>query len=49
MFEIREIEKDKISLLKTKTGYMSSEVALCQGIKYYLIAILNNAGYSNAH
>ena len=49
MFEIREIEKDKISLLKTKTGYMSSEVALCYGIKYYLIAILNNAGYSNAH
>ena len=49
MFEIREIEKDKISLLKTKTGYMSSEVALCQGIKYYLIAILNNTGYSNAH
>lgn len=49
MFEIREIEKDKISLLKTKTGYMSSEVALCHGIKYYLIAILNNAGYSNAH
>lgn len=49
MFEIREIEKDKISLLKTKTGYMSSEVALCHGIKYYLIAILNNVGYSNAH
>ena len=49
MFEIREIEKDKISLLKTKTGYMSSEVAFCHGIKYYLIAILNNVGYSNAH
>lgn len=49
MFEIREIEKDKISLLKTKTGYMSSEVALCQGISYYLTTILNNTGYSNAY
>ena len=40
MFEIREIENDKISLLKTKTGYMSSGAALCNGIRYYLTVIL---------
>lgn len=40
MFEIREIAEYKISLLKTKTGYLSSEAALCQGIRYYLTKIL---------
>ena len=42
MFEIREIAEYKISMLKTKTGYMSSEAALCQGIRYYLTKILKN-------
>jgi hypothetical protein len=40
MFEIREIAEYKVSLLKTKTGYFSSEAAICQGIRYYLTKIL---------
>lgn len=41
-FEIREIERDKICFLKTGAGYISSEAAICQGIRYYLTKIFKN-------
>ena len=40
MFEIRKYGDYTVSLLKTGTGYISSEAAIRQGIRYYLTEIL---------
>ena len=40
MFEIRKYGDYTVSLLKTDTGYISSEAAIRQGIRYYLTEIL---------
>ena len=40
MFEIRKCGDYTVSLLKTGTGYISSEAAIRQGISYYLTNIM---------